>query len=30
MKDGSLVVIGNAHESDPLANLILVAMTGAL
>lgn len=30
MKDGSLVVIGNANESDPLANLILVAMTGAL
>ncbi|MFW9918210.1 MAG: SCP2 sterol-binding domain-containing protein [Candidatus Thorarchaeota archaeon] len=30
MKDGSLSVIGNAHESDPLANLILVAMTGAL
>ncbi len=30
MKDGSLEVIGNAHESDPLANLILVAMTGAL
>ena len=30
MKDDSLRVIGNAHESDPLANLILVAMTGAL
>ncbi len=30
MKDGSLIVIGNAHESDPLANLILVAMTSAL
>ncbi len=30
MKDGSLKVIGNAHESDPLANLILVAMTSAL
>ncbi|MFW9849193.1 MAG: SCP2 sterol-binding domain-containing protein [Candidatus Thorarchaeota archaeon] len=30
MKDGSLEVIGNAHESDALANLILVAMTGAL
>ena len=30
MKDGSLEVIGNAHESDPLANLILIAMTGAL
>ncbi|MBN2228797.1 MAG: hypothetical protein JW779_04315 [Candidatus Thorarchaeota archaeon] len=30
MKDGSLQVIGNANESDPLANLILVAMTGAL
>ncbi len=29
MKDGSLVVIGNAHESNPLANLILEAMTGA-
>jgi len=27
MKDGSLVVIGNAHESDPLANLILQVMT---
>ncbi len=30
MKDGSLVVIGNAHESDPLANLILAAMMGAM
>ena len=30
MKDGSLIVIGNANEADPLANLILVAMTGAL
>lgn len=30
MKDGRLEVIGNAHESDALANLILVAMTGAL
>ena len=30
MKDGSLKVIGNAHESDPLANLILAAMMGAL
>lgn len=30
MKDGSLVVIGSAHESDPLANLILLAMTSAL
>ena len=30
MKDGSLQVIGNAHESDPLANLILVAMMGAI
>ena len=29
MKDGSLEVIGNAHESDPLANLILAAMMGA-
>ncbi len=26
MADGRLVVIGNAHESDPLANLILAAM----
>jgi len=26
MKDGSLDVIGNAHESDFLANLILAAM----
>ena len=26
MKDGSLEVIGNAHESNPLANLILAAM----
>ena len=30
MKDGSLDVIGNAHESDPLATLILIAMTGAM
>jgi putative sterol carrier protein len=30
MKDGSLTVIGNANESDPLANLILLALTGAL
>jgi putative sterol carrier protein len=30
MKDGSLQVIGNAHESDPLANLILAAMMGAI
>ncbi len=30
MKDGSLEVIGNAHESDPLANLILAAMMGAI
>jgi hypothetical protein len=30
MKDGSLEVIGNAHESDPLANLILSAMMGAI
>jgi putative sterol carrier protein len=30
MKDGSLEVIGNANESDPLANLILAAMMGAL
>ncbi|MEM2142262.1 MAG: hypothetical protein QXS20_00050 [Candidatus Thorarchaeota archaeon] len=30
MKDGSLTVIGNANESDPLANLILAAMTSAL
>jgi len=30
MKDGSLDVIGNAHESEPLANLILVAMMGAI
>ena len=30
MKDGSLVVIGNANEADPLANLILVAMTSAM
>ncbi|MCK4566819.1 MAG: hypothetical protein KAU48_05865 [Candidatus Thorarchaeota archaeon] len=30
MKDGSLEVIGNAHESDPLANLILQAMMGAI
>ncbi|MCK4483550.1 MAG: hypothetical protein KAU89_01910, partial [Candidatus Thorarchaeota archaeon] len=29
MKDGRLEVIGNAHESDPLANLILAAMMGA-
>ncbi len=26
MKSGALEVIGNAHESDPLANLILQAM----
>ncbi|MFW9909994.1 MAG: hypothetical protein ACFFEF_15610 [Candidatus Thorarchaeota archaeon] len=30
MKDGSLEVIGAAHESDALANLILVAMMGAM
>ncbi len=30
MKDGSLEVIGNAHESDPLANLILAVMMGAM
>lgn len=30
MKDGSLEVIGNAHESDPLANLILALMMGAM
>ena len=30
MKSGALEVIGNAHESDPLANLILAAMTGAI
>ncbi len=30
MKDGRLEVIGNAHESDPLANLILAALMGAL
>ncbi|MHA2020409.1 MAG: hypothetical protein ACW98J_06860 [Candidatus Thorarchaeota archaeon] len=30
MKDGSLEVIGNAHESDFLANLILAAMMGAM
>jgi hypothetical protein len=30
MKDGRLIVIGNANESDPLANLILLAMTGAI
>lgn len=30
MKDGSLEVIGNANESDPLANLILAAMMGAI
>ncbi|MGQ4912496.1 MAG: hypothetical protein ACP6KW_10040 [Candidatus Thorarchaeota archaeon] len=30
MKDGRLDVIGNAHESDPLANLILAAMMGAM
>ena len=30
MKDGSLQVIGNANESDPLANLILVVMTSAM
>jgi hypothetical protein len=30
MKDGSLQVIGNANESDPLANLILAVMMGAM
>ncbi|TXT57469.1 MAG: hypothetical protein BAJATHORv1_10171 [Candidatus Thorarchaeota archaeon] len=30
MKDGRLEVIGNAHESDPLANLILQALMGAM
>ncbi len=30
MKDGSLEVIGNANESDPLANLILAVMMGAM
>lgn len=30
MRDGSLEVIGNAHESDALANLILAAMMGAM
>jgi hypothetical protein len=30
MKDGSLIVIGNANESDPLANLILQVMMGAM
>ena len=30
MKDGRLEVIGNAHESDPLANLILAVMMGAM
>ncbi|MBD3159288.1 MAG: hypothetical protein GF309_10910 [Candidatus Lokiarchaeota archaeon] len=30
MKDRRLEVIGNAHESDPLANLILEAMTSAM
>ncbi|MFX1261531.1 MAG: hypothetical protein ACFFAZ_05555 [Promethearchaeota archaeon] len=30
MRDGSLEVIGNAHESDFLANLILAAMMGAM
>ena len=30
MKDGSLEVIGNAHESIPLANLILAVMMGAM
>ena len=30
MKTGALEVIGNAHESDPLANLILLAMMGAI
>jgi putative sterol carrier protein len=30
MKDGRLEVIGNAHESDPLANLILAALMGAM
>ena len=30
MKSGSLVVIGNANESDPLASLILQVMMGAM
>ncbi|MFW9908772.1 MAG: SCP2 sterol-binding domain-containing protein [Candidatus Thorarchaeota archaeon] len=30
MKDGRLEVIGNANESDPLANLILAVMMGAM
>jgi putative sterol carrier protein len=30
MKKGDLVVIGNANESDPLANLILQVMMGAM
>jgi putative sterol carrier protein len=30
MKDGRLQVIGNANESDPLANLILQVMMGAM
>ena len=30
MKDGSLEVIGNANESEPLANLILAVMMGAM
>jgi hypothetical protein len=30
MKQGTLDVIGNAHESDALANLILAAMMGAM
>jgi putative sterol carrier protein len=30
MKAGTLDVIGNAHESDYLANLILAAMMGAM
>jgi len=30
MKDGSLQVIGNANEADPLANLILQVMMGAM
>ena len=30
MKDGRLKVIGNANESDALANLILAAMMGAM
>ncbi len=30
MKEGSLTVIGNAHESNPLANLILQVMMSAM